>query len=165
MILAQYRRDSGVIFATTFKLICDQHTRIVFICLVNLFLGQIADTWNFPVNIIRMRGSITWNITPRLCPACCPGRMGMYNTANLRETIVKYHMSSRIRRRIIASFYFITLQVNNNHILRCQQIIFYSARFDNKQTRCTVNAADISPGKCHKAIVRKHHICLINLFL
>ena len=67
MILAQYRRDSGVIFATTFKLICDQHTRIVFICLLNLFLGQIADTWNFPVNIIRMRGSITWNITPRLC--------------------------------------------------------------------------------------------------
>ena len=57
MILAKYCRNSFIIQFT--EIICDQNTRIFLICLFNLFFCQISDTWNFSINIIRMRCSIT----------------------------------------------------------------------------------------------------------
>ena len=146
------------------EIICDQNTRIFLICLFNLFFCQISDTWNFSINIIRMRCSITRDSSSCLCPARCPFRMRMYDSSDIRELIIKNHMRRSIRRRIVFSLYFISLKIYNYHIFRSQLIVFHTTWFNNKQTFFTVNATDISPGKCYQPVLRQVHICSIYLF-
>ena len=81
MILAKYCRDSFIIQFT--EIIRNQNTRIFLICLFNLFFCQISNTWNFSINIIRMRCSITWDSSSCLCPARCPFRMRMYDSSDI----------------------------------------------------------------------------------
>ena len=70
MILAKYCRNSFII--KVFEIICDQHTRILFVCFLNLLFCQITYTWNFSVNIVRMSRTIAWNRSSCLCPARRP---------------------------------------------------------------------------------------------
>ena len=162
MILAKHCRDSFIIQFT--EIICDQNTRIFLICLFNLFFCQISDTWNFSINIIRMRCSITWDSSSCLCPARCPFRMRMYDSSDIWKFIIKNHMCRSIRRWIIFTFYFISFKIYNYHIFRSQLIVFHTTWFNNKQTFFTVNATDISPGKCYQPVLRQVHICSIYLF-
>ena len=69
------------------KNIRNQNTRIQLIILIQFFLGQIPDTWNTAVNIIRMGCSIAWNITSRLSPGCGPRTVSVYNSANLGKRL------------------------------------------------------------------------------
>ena len=90
--------------------------------------------------------------------------MGMHNTSNLRKRIVKYHMCGSIGRWIVFTLNFISFKINNNHIFRCQFIIIHTAWFDDKKSLLSVDAADISPGKCNQAIFRQIHVCFVNFF-
>ena len=107
VVLAENCGNSFIV--SLLEIICDQDTCISLICFCNLAFIQITDTWNFSVNVICMGSSIARNCASCLCPACSPGRMGMYDSADFRECIVKHYMSRCIRRWIIFSFYFISL--------------------------------------------------------
>ena len=43
-------------------------------------------------------------------------------------------------------------------------IIIHTAWFDDKKSLLSVDAADISPGKCNQAIFRQIHVCFVNFF-
>ena len=162
MILAEYCRNSFII--KVFEIICDQYTRILFVCFLNLLFCQITYTWNFSVNIVRMSRTIAWNRSPGLCPARRPFRVCMYDSTDLRKWIIKNHMCWCVWWRIIFTLDFVSIQVNNYHIFRSEFIIFHTTRLDYKQSLFTVNAADITPCKCDQPVFRKIHISFINFF-
>ena len=164
VILAEDCRNCQIILCFSLKFICDQNTCILLICFFDFFLCQIPHTWNLSVNIISVRCSITWNISSCLCPAGCPCGMCMNHSANLRKPVVKNHMCRRIRRRIVSSLHFISIQIYHNHIIRSQFVIFYTAWLDHKQSALPVDPADISPGKSDKSVFWKQHIRLIHFF-
>ena len=164
MVFAENCRNCNIIFLLSFKLICNQNSCVLLISFLDLFFCQIPYTWDFSVNVICMCCSITRNISSCLCPACCPCGMCMYNTTDFREAIIKNNMCRCIGRWIITSLYFISIQVNNNHILRSQLVIFNSAWFNNKQSALSVDSTYISPCKCNQIVFWKQHICLIHFF-
>ena len=164
MVFAENCRNCNIIFFLCLKFVCDQNSCVLLISFLNLFFCQITHTWNLSVNIICMCCSITWNISSCLRPACCPCGMCMYNTTDLWEPVIKNNMCRCIGRWIITSLYFISIQVNNNHILRSQLVIFNSAWFNNKQSALSVDSTYISPCKCNQIVFWKQHICLIHFF-
>ena len=159
MVFAKYCRYCFIIFVL--KQVYDQKS-CIFLIFFKFFAFQTACTWNLTINIICMCGSITWDCSSGLCPACCPWRMCMYNSSDIRECFVQFYMSCCIRRWIIFSFYLISIQVYNNHIIRCQQIIINSTWFDDKKSWFSVDSAYISPCKCNKSVFWKIHVCFVN---
>ena len=114
------------------------------------------------VGIVQFGRTVARDISSCLRPRCRPGRVGMHDTANIRETVVKYHVGRRIGRRVVLALDLIALQIHNNHIFRCQFVIIYTARLDYKKSCLPVDTTDIAPGKCHQLIFWQKHICLIN---
>ena len=95
MILAKNSRNSLII--SLLEIVGNENTSILLISFRNLTLIQITDAWNLTVNIISMSGSIAWNCAAGLCPAGSPGGMRMYDSTDLRESIVQNYMSGSIR--------------------------------------------------------------------
>ena len=81
VVFAEYAGNCHTIQFSLLKDIRNQNTRIQLIILIQFFLGQIPDTWNTAVNIVRMGCSIAWNITSRLSPGCGPRTVSVYNSA------------------------------------------------------------------------------------
>ena len=162
VVLAKNRRRCDIVDALSLKLISDQDSCVEFVCLIDLLLSQVADTWNVFVNIVCMGRTVARDISSCLRPRCRPGRVGMHDTANIRETVVKYHVGRRIGRRVVLALDLIALQIHNDHIFRCQFVIIYTARLDYKKSCLPVDTTDIAPGKCHQLIFWQKHICLIN---
>ena len=106
MVFAKYCRYCFIIFVL--KQVYDQKS-CVFLIFFKFFAFQTACTWNFTINIICMCGSITWDWSSGLCPACCPWRMCMYNSSDIRECFVQFYMSCCIRRWIVFSFYLVSI--------------------------------------------------------
>ena len=100
VVFAEYAGNCHTIQFSLLKDIRNQNTRIQLIILIQFFLGQIPDTWNTAVNIIRMGCSIAWNITSRLSPGCGPRTVSVYNSANLGKTVVQLQMGFGIGGRI-----------------------------------------------------------------
>ena len=90
--------------------------------------------------------------------------MGVHNTSDFRETVVKHHMRRRIGRRMILSLHLIPFKINNYHIARRELLVFHAAWFDDKEPAFSINSADISPCKSHQAVLRQAHIRLIHYF-
>ena len=95
MILAKNSRNSLII--SLLEIVGNENTSILLISFRNLTLIQITDAWNLTVNIISMSGSIAWNCAAGLCPAGSPGGMRMYDSTDLRESIVQNYMGRSIR--------------------------------------------------------------------
>ena len=91
VVLAKNRRRCDIVDALSLKLISDQDSCVEFVSLIDLLLSQVADTWNVFVNIVCMGRTVARDISSCLRPRCRPGRVGMHDTANIRETVVKYH--------------------------------------------------------------------------
>ena len=164
MVFTQNRRNCHRIFSHPCKFLHDQPAGILLIGFCNLLRGQTAHARNFPIHVIRMRRSITWNPASRLGPAGGIGGMGMYDSADLRKRPVQLQMRRRIRGRTVASFYFIAVQIHHNHILRRQLIIFHTAWLNDKQPAFSVNSADVAPGKGHQTIPGQIHVRFIYCF-
>ena len=88
----------------------------------------------------------------------------MYDSADLRKRPVQLQMCCRIRGRAVASFYFITVQIHHNHILRGQLIILHTAWLNDKQPAFSVDSADVAPGKGHQTIPGQIHVRFIYCF-
>ena len=56
------------------------------------------------------------------------------------------------------------LKIYNDHHLRRQRIIRYTAWFDDKTSAFFVKAADISPCQSDQPVLRKHLICLADIY-
>ena len=164
VVFAQNCRNCHRIFFHPDKFLHDQPAGILLIGFCNLLRGQTAHARNFPIHVIRMCRSIAWNSTSCLGPAGRIGGMGMYDSSNLRKRPVQLQMRCRIRGRAVASFYFITVQIHHNHILRCQLIIFHAAWLNDKQPAFSVDSADVAPGKSHQTISRQIHVRFIYCF-
>ena len=63
----------------------------------------------------------------------------MNNAADLWKCFVQLQMGRGVRRRTVASFYFVSVQIHDNHIVRCQQVVIHAAWFDDEQTAFPVN--------------------------
>ena len=147
------------------KLAHNQKPRVLFISLRNFLFRQTPQTGHFPVNVIRMGCSIAWNASPRLRPTRRIGRMGMYNTSNLRISLIQLQMRRCVGGRIVAAFHLISVQIHQHHIFRRQFIIVHTGGLNRKNTGFFVNFADISPCESNKSILRQKHIRFINAFL
>ena len=88
MVLAQNGRHCFRILTQTFELVNDQVSGIFLISVLDFFLCQAAHAGNRAIDIICMGGSVAGNVSSRLRPAGGIGRMGMYDTADLRESLV-----------------------------------------------------------------------------
>ena len=84
--------------------------------------------------------------------------MGVYDSSNIFKGFVDFQMSWSIRRRLIVTFDFITIQIHNDHIISGHGLIIYAAWFDDKKTTFSVNSADIAPGEGDKSVFGKQHI-------
>ena len=161
MILAQHSGNCLGILAQTLELIDDQMSGIFLVSILDLFLRQAAHAGNRSVDVICLGGSVAGNVSSRLCPTGSIGRMGMHDTADLRERLVQLQMSCSVGRGIQIPFHLITVQIHDYHHLRCQLVIIHTTGFDHEQSTLSVNGADISPGESHQTIPGQIHICFI----
>ena len=100
MVLAQNDRHCFRVLTQTFELINDQVSGIFLISVLDFFLCQAAHAGNRTVDIVCMGGSVAGDVSSRLRPAGGIGRMGMYDTADLRECLVQLQMGRGVGRGI-----------------------------------------------------------------
>ena len=164
VVLAENCGNSSRILSHRLKFVHDQMAGIFLIGLVDLLFGQAAQAGNFSVNIVRMGGSVAGNAPAGLRPAGRIGRMGMNDSSDFRECLIKLHMGRGIGGGVVFSFHLVSVQVNDHHIIRGKLIVVHAAGLDGKQPALPVDLAYISPGKGHKPVFGQKHVGFIDSF-
>ena len=85
----------------------------------------------------------------------------MDDSAYFRECFVKLYVGCGVGGGVVFSFYLISVQIHDYHILRGKLVIINAAGLDGKQAAFPVDFTHISPGKGNKAIFGKKHIGFI----
>ena len=72
---------------------------------LNFSFCHVVSTWYAVVEIVGMCCTDVRDVLSCLCPSCSIGRVGMYDTTNLRECAIQYQVGRRIRRRVKIALY------------------------------------------------------------
>ena len=88
----------------------------------------------------------------------------MYDTADLRESLVQLQMCRGIAGRSVIALYHIPVKVKDYHILRLHAVILNARGLYDNKPRLTVDLGSVAPGEFHQTVLRQQEICLQNLF-
>ena len=138
---------------------------IFLVSLLYLLPRQAPDTGHLAVDIIRVGGPVAGYVPPGLGPARGEGGMGVYYASYGLKLIIQHEMCRGIGGGLVITFDLVAVKIHYHHILRLKLIILDSAWLYHKKSLFPVYAAYVSPRKGHELMLRKQHICLINLFL
>ena len=84
VVLAENAGHGDIIFV--FEIIHNQKPRIFLIGFLDLLFGQVSHAGDLTVEIIRLSRAVAGDSPAGLGPGGSPGRMGMYDAADLRDT-------------------------------------------------------------------------------
>ena len=107
MVLAQDCRNRFIV--PVLEIFRNEKARVLLIRPVNLLFCQASDAGNLPLHIICMGGAVAGNASSRLCPACSPGRMCMYDSADVWKCLVQLNMCGCIGGWIIFPLNFVAI--------------------------------------------------------
>lgn len=65
-----------------------------------------------------------------------------------RERLVEYQMRRRVARRLPFALDDVSVQINDDHILRRHAVIRHTGGLDDDQAALAVDAGDIAPCAC-----------------
>ena len=164
MVFAENTRCIHRVCFALLKSLNDHKTGVFLIGLLDLLRRQASGTWNLAKEIIRVCGAVERDAPPRLRPRSGFRRMCMDYTADLRVFFVQFEMRRCIGGWSVVPLDFVSVQIHDDHILRCKLIIVHAARLYDKISALSVDPADIPPGIGDKSASRQFHVCFVYFF-
>src|ERR1700758_1334175 len=101
-----------------------------------------------------MRGSQTGDGSPRLRKRDSVTRMRMHNRTDPVKRLQQTPVSRRIRRRPQRSFHYLPFQIDNHDILRAEDAVIDSARFNRENAATMVRDTDVTKRQVAQLVLR-----------
>ena len=122
------------------------------IAILNFIRAQNARAGNVAVKIIGVGRAVKGNRAPRLRPCGGKGRMGVRDAPHVGKRLVKFDMRGRIGRRTQLPFHHVSVQIDDDKVVRRHVVVAHARRLNDDQPACSVDLGDVSPGEEHQFV-------------
>ena len=155
------RDGSGIL---VFECFDNYVSGLFFIFTIDFFIGHRPGAGDIPIEVIALCRAHGRNAVPGLREGRCPAGMRMHDAAAFRESAVEFEVSRHIAGRTKFAFDYVSLHVDNHHIVRLHDVIGNAGGLDHKQAFFTVDSADVAPRKRDQFILGQQQICFAYSF-